>query len=192
MRLGLFGGTFDPIHMGHLILAETIRSDFPLDRIFFIPAAVPPHKQRRRISSSEARVEMLTLALEDHPYFDISMAELEIGGVCYTIDTVRHFLDQYNRDTLYLIIGGDSLGDLLTWKKPYELLDLIQVLVVHRPGYPLDDIEQDIRKRISFISMPLIDISSTTLRERIKSDQSIRYRVPEKVEAYIREKGLYQ
>ena len=124
MKIGLFGGTFDPVHVGHLIIAETVSSDFLLDRVFFIPAAVPPHKNGNRISPSDRRFEMLTLAIEDHTRFEISDVEIRRGGLSYTVDTIRWFQESatWRETAFYLIIGSDSLYDIKNWKHPEKIL----------------------------------------------------------------------
>ena len=127
MKIGLFGGTFDPIHVGHLIIAETIFSDFLLDRIFFIPTAVPPHKNSDSVSPTDRRLEMVKLAVEDRSGFDVSDTELQRGGVSYTIDTIRWFQnsESLKGGSFFLIIGSDSLYDIKNWKHPEEILSSI-------------------------------------------------------------------
>jgi len=193
MRIGLFGGTFDPIHIAHLIVAETVRSDFSLDRIFFIPAALPPHKGRKRLTPIRARLEMLHLAVEGQSGFFVSDVEMQRGEVSYTIDTVRWFQEreEWAGDDFYLILGGDSLLELGTWKDPEQILDTIPILVVRRPGFDMDRVEERFLKRVVFVNAPFVAISSTEIRQRVHEGKSIRYWVPDKVEAYIRREGLY-
>lgn len=193
MRTGLFGGTFDPIHVGHLIIAETVRSDFPLDRIIFIPTAAPSYKKETRISPAEVRAEMVKLAVGNCPYFEVSDIEIQRGGVTYTVDTIRWFMEseEWRGEELYFIIGGDSLLDLGTWKDSEEILEKIQTLVVARPGYDVNQSEWRFREKVTMVNVPLVDISSTEIRGRVQDGKSIRYWVPEKVESYILRKGLY-
>lgn len=194
MRTGLFGGTFDPIHTGHLFVAETVRNDFDLDRILFIPAAIPPNKVGLTFSPPEVRMKMTALAIEKNPHFQVSDIEVRMGGISYTIDTIRRLKasEAWQGDELFLLIGSDSLLDLRTWKDPEALLEEIQVLVVKRPGFELEMVDLAFRDRFELIQTPLVTISSTEIRERIQSGKSIRYWVPDVVEKYIHRKGLYR
>ena len=193
MKIGLFGGTFDPIHFGHLIVAETVRSDFGLDRILFIPAAIPPHKIKTSLSPASLRLAMVKLALEKVPYFEASDIEIKRGGISYTVDTVRWFWesDDWEGNEFYLLIGSDSLLELGTWKDPDKILERIPILVMGRPGFDFEKAEKRFQKKIVPVEVPLIDISSSEIRRRVKERKSIRYWVPEKVEKYIKQKGLY-
>jgi nicotinate-nucleotide adenylyltransferase len=193
MKIGLFGGTFDPVHVGHLIIAETISSDFLLDRVFFIPAAVPPHKNGNWISPSDRRLEMLKLVIEDHTRFELSDVEIKRGGISYTIDTVRWFQESasWRGAVFYLIIGSDSLYDIKNWKHPEKILSSIQVLVIERPGFERGKIEEKYSKHVQWVSVPQMQISSTEIRKRVREKKSIRYWVPRKVETYIHDKGMY-
>ena len=193
MRIGIMGGTFDPVHMGHLILAETIRSDYPLDKILFMPAAVPPHKQGKIVCSGEMRLRMLSAALEAYPYFDILDYELIKGGVSYTVDTVRwlHDSSPYYKDELFLIIGGDSLVEMDTWRSPMEILKNIKTLVVARPGFNFDQVKTEFLQAVEIVDTPLIEISASQIRQRVQNQQSIHFWVPEAVEIFIKENGLY-
>ena len=193
MRIGIMGGTFDPVHMGHLILAETIRSDYPLDKILFMPAAVPPHKQGKTFCSAEMRLRMLAMALEVYPFFDVLDYELMKGGVSYTVDTVRWLIDSspYSKDELYLIIGGDSLVEMDTWRSPLEILKNMKTLVVARPGFSFDQVKSEFLQSVQIVDVPLIGISSSRIRQRIQKQQSIHFWVPDVVEMFIKENGLY-
>ena len=193
MRTGLFGGTFDPIHMGHIIIAETVRSDFPLDRILFIPVGIPPHKENTQITPARMRYRMVELAVDAYPYFNVSDCEIQKKDISYTIDTVRSLKssDTWGKDDFYLIIGMDSLLELDTWKKPEALLHEIDTIIVGRPGFDIAVVEQRFRQRVTVVQTPLIDISSSEIRRRVHEEKSIRTWVPDAVEAYIREKGLY-
>jgi nicotinate-nucleotide adenylyltransferase len=200
MRLGLLGGSFDPVHYGHLLLAECAREQCALDQVWFLPAAVPPHKQDKVLAGAEHRVEMLKLAIGGHEAFGVCMLEIERGGLSYSVDT----LEQLQRDDpareLFFIMGGDSLADLPTWHRPERFCELAVPLVVRRAGSP----EPDYRVLEPFVSsakiavirelevkMPLIEISSREIRARVANQQSIRYRTPRAVEEYIRSNGLY-
>ena len=194
MKIGLFGGTFDPIHMGHLIAAESVRTDFHLDRILFIPSAKPPHKQGKPLASSRQRERLVKLALKGNPYFKFCDVELQRGGVSYTIDTIRWFLEknQWRNHDLFFIIGADSLLEMEIWKSPDMILKSIHTLVMCRPGSEIQKADSKYLNEITSVSIPLIDISSTEIRRRIRDGQSIRYQVPKSVEKFIYRKGLYR
>ena len=193
MRTGLFGGTFDPIHIGHLIIADTVRSDYPLDRILFIPAGIPPHKDNRRITPVNLRLEMVKAAVKPYLYFEVSDWEIRKKGAAYTIDTIRGLRASktWGSDDLYFLMGADSLLELETWKNPDAILKEIPTLVVGRPDFDVKQAAPRFRERITFVPTPHIGISSTEIRQRVREGKSIRTWVPERVEAFIRQKGLY-
>ncbi len=201
MRLGLFGGSFDPVHYGHLLLAETCREQAELDAVWFVPAAVPPHKTRKELAPDKARVEMLELALAGDPRFVVSAIELERGGVSYTIDTLTTIHEQQPEAELYFLMGADSLRELPTWRDPAGICRLATPLVVRRGGTPEPDfspIEQwmspaqlQLAKQLQ-VAMPAIELSSTELRARAATGKSLRFRTPRAVEEYIRAQGLYR
>jgi nicotinate-nucleotide adenylyltransferase len=193
MKIGLFGGTFDPVHIGHLIFAETVRSDYGLNRILFIPAAVPPHKPGIRVSSAEDRLEMLKLAIEDYSHFEVSDVEIRRGSISYTIDTIQWFQESefWKENTFFLIIGSDSLYDMKHWKHPEKILSKIRVLVIERPGFSREKIGNTGSKQIQWISVPQMDISSTEIRKRVQERKTIRYWVPRKVEDFIHDREMY-
>lgn len=166
-----------------------MRSDFPLDRIIFIPVGIPPHKEDGELSSAKVRVEMMEAAIEGYPYFEISEWEIRRKKVSYTTETIRHFLQ--SEDELFLIIGADCLLELDAWKDPEWILGEIQTLVVGRPSFKIEDCDKRFRKGVTFVQVPLIEISSTEIRRRVRGGKSIRNWVPDKVEEYIRKKGLY-
>jgi nicotinate-nucleotide adenylyltransferase len=194
MKIGLFGGTFDPIHSGHLIVAETMRSDFHLDRIVFIPASEPPHKQGHTLTSSYERKKMVKLALRGNPCFTFSDVELRRGGISYTIETIRWFQESkvWRKHIFFLIIGADNLLDMAIWKNPDEIFNSIHILVLARSGSDIEKIGKKIIEKVTIVATPQIEISSTQIRNRIRCHQSIRYWVPEAVERYIYSKGLYR
>ena len=194
MRIGIFGGTFDPIHIGHLLVAESVRDGYPLDRILFLPTGIPPHKEIHDISSAVVRLEMCRAAVADIPGFDVSDLELHANGVSYTLDTVKRLSesDEYKQDELFLIIGMDSLLELHMWKDPETLLDRINVLVVGRPEYDSKGVDSRFIEHVTFVETPLVSVSSTDIRNRVRANRSIRFRVPESVETVIRERGLYR
>jgi nicotinate-nucleotide adenylyltransferase len=198
MRIGLFGGTFDPIHIGHLIIAEEVRRRLEFDRIIFMPARHPWLKADREIADERHRLAMTKLATASNPYFEVSSAELDRPGITYTIDTVELIKSQNNLDDeIFFIAGSDALADFPRWKEPERVVKLCQIVGVGRPGSPEIDVEAlestipEVSRCLRPIDVPQIDISSTAIRERIKEGQSIRYLVPAAVEAYIREHKLY-
>ena len=197
MRVGVFGGTFDPIHIGHLVAAEETRVQLSLERVVFVPAGLPPHKLANHISPVEHRLAMVQLAIASNPYFTVSRVDIDRFGPCYTVDTMELLRDEWGPDTgLYFIMGSDSLADILTWHKPERLIRLCRLAVVKRPGYDVDIEELDrllpgIASRVRFINSPLIDVASCDIRRRVREGLSIKYQVPEVVEKYIYEHGLY-
>ncbi|MGF1579925.1 MAG: nicotinate-nucleotide adenylyltransferase [Gemmataceae bacterium] len=201
MRLGIFGGTFDPVHFGHLILAEQCREQAKLDSVFFVPAARPPHKLEDELTSFDKRVEMLTLAISGNPYFRIDESENTRSGPSYTVDTIKHFRTTYSDDELFLLVGADSFVDLPSWYKPEEILEMVEIVVANRPGWEIlsrDQIvsklalSEDSRLRSRVITMPDIHIASRDIRQRIAEGRTVRYIIPRAVEAYIEDKRLYR
>jgi len=201
MRIGLFGGTFDPIHHGHLLLAESCREQLRLDEVWFVPAAVPPHKQQQPLSPAAVRLEMLKLAIGGHEAFRISEIELARGGVSYTVDTLKAVQRDRPDDELFLLIGADSLVDLPTWRDPRRICELATIATVGRPDCPppnyspLAEFVEPSRgdeARRCHVEMPLVGISSRDLRRRAAEERSLRYQVPRAVEQYIAHTGLYR
>lgn len=193
MKTGIFGGTFDPIHIGHLIIADTVRSDFPLDRILFIPTGFPPHKASSNISPGEIRLEMVKRAIASFPEFEYSDCEVQNRDVAYTIDTIHRIRqsERWGKDDLFLLIGADSLVDLETWKNPEAILHEIPVIVFGRPGVEVQNAASTFISKVTFVETPLIGISATEIRRRVKTGLSIRHWVPREVECFIHDKGLY-
>lgn len=201
MRVGVFGGTFDPVHLGHLILAEQCREQAQLDQVLFVPALLPPHKQRQSLTSFAQRVEMLTLAISGHSSFRVDEMEKERSGPSYTVDTLTQLTQSRIGDDLCFIIGSDSLHDLHLWYQPQRILELATLLVVARADYPpfaaqeLKDslhLTDDFPLRYKVVEAPLITIASRDIRRRIAEGRSVRYMIPRAVEAYIEEKRLYR
>ncbi len=200
MRLGVFGGTFDPIHLGHLILAEQCREQGRLDQLLFIPAPRPPHKQDAELTSYAQRVEMLALAISGQPAFRVDELEKDRPGPSYTVDTLAQLKSRQPEAELFLVIGSDTLHDLPLWHQPARILELAGLLVVPRPGWAVPSCEE-VKKRLmlgdSFplryevCSIPQIDIASRDLRRRLAEGRSVRYLLPRAVEAYIQDKKLY-
>jgi nicotinate-nucleotide adenylyltransferase len=190
MRVGLFGGTFNPIHNGHLIIAQECWYQLELDKVIFIPAFIAPHKKNRESVSAADRLNMLRIALEGYSRFEISTYEIDKNGVSYTIDTVKHFVCVYGDENEYFFISGaDSLAQLSAWKDPEGILKYVRFVAVSRPGYNMDSVNRD---GIIKVNMPGVDISSTIIRRRIKNREPVDFWLPVNVVKYIRNKGLYR
>lgn len=189
-KVGLFGGSFDPPHLGHLIVAQEVLSLFNLDKILFIPAHLPPHK-RSHVPSKE-RYEMTCIAISGNPRFDISDIELRRGGKSYTVDTLRELCSLFHEVDFYLIIGADEFAEIESWKDPEDVINLSKVVVMRRPGHRLGRVKKKSRGRFLTAEVPLIEISSTEIRTRVRNGKSIAYLVPRGVEEYIKRKGLYK
>lgn len=188
MKIGVLGGTFNPPHLGHLMMAEQIKAQLDLDKIFFLPTAEPPHSSVKKSTiSSKKRVEMLELATADNPDFEIERYEVDCGGKNYTYNTMKALIELYPTVDFYFIVGGDMIVDMPTWYKIDELIELVQFVGVNRPGYPIDT-----DYPIIMVDIPMIDLSSTTIRKKVAMDCSIKYLVPEAVRHYISLEGLYQ
>ncbi len=196
MRLGLLGGTFDPVHLSHLILAEWARDELRLDKVIWIPGGRPPHKAGMPITVAEHRLAMVRLATADHRDFEVSTYELEQPGPNYTLHTVQHFRDRHPDDELTFLIGADSLHDLPTWHRPEEILQLCRMAAISRPGYDFTGLEAALPaawlERIDRLTAPTPALSSTEIRERVRRGRSLRYLVPDPVVEYIRERSLYR
>lgn len=201
-RIGLFGGSFNPVHVGHLILAERVRCDRSLDRVLFIPALEPPHKPGEPLAPAAERLRMVGMAVEGNPAFEPSALEIERGGPSYTLLTVRDVRAEVGPDAdLFLIVGADSLCELHTWWRAHELVQEARVIAVPRPGRDVgsglaecagrfgQDWADDVRSLL--VEMPQIEISSTDVRRRVREGRSIRYLVPEAVRHHILANGLY-
>ncbi len=196
-RVGIFGGTFDPIHMGHLIVAETIMDEFHLDKVVFIPAAVPPHKLDKQISPAKHRYMMTMLATCSNPRFQVSDMEMHRQGPSYSRDTLAQLLEEHGRDTeFYFIVGADSVENLHTWNRIDELLTMCHFIGASRPGC-MPDMEKiaqrfgSLAEKIHCLETPELEISSTEIRHRVGQKRTIRYIVPETVEQYIYKEKLY-
>jgi nicotinate-nucleotide adenylyltransferase len=198
MRLGLFGGTFDPIHLGHLILAEACREACVLDEVWFVVTATPPHKRGVRRTEVEHRLEMARVATAGHEAFRVSEIEAdEAAGPHYSHRTLEALAAERPGDELFFLIGADSLADLPTWRHPERVAELATVVVVNRPGVTATAARTAPElgpgaRPFRFVEVPPIGISSTDLRSRVAAGRSIRYRVPRGVEAYIAAQGLYR
>ena len=201
MRLGLFGGTFDPVHYGHLLLAESCRQQCRLDAVWFLPAAVAPHKQGREMTPVETRIEMLELAIAGHESFSVCRHEADRGGVSYTVDTLSHFHDEEPDRELFLLVGADMLHDLPRWRESARLCELATITAVRRSGtaeFDFDcllavaDADRVERFHRHQVEMPEIGISGSEIRRLVATSQSIRYQLPRAVQKYIETHGLYK
>jgi nicotinate-nucleotide adenylyltransferase len=214
MRIGLFGGTFDPIHWGHLRSAEEVREELLLDRVIFIPTAIPPHKQGQTITPARDRLAMVRLAVKKNPGFAVSTVEIRRRGPSYSIDTLRHFASKHNgQDAYYFILGIDAFHDIGSWKDFKQLFSFCDFVVTSRPStgdanplrrapvavrnlFCYDSKKKTYRHRsgayLHFVKLTDIAISASEIRRRVASEKSIRYLVPLEVEAYIYKRGLYR
>ena len=192
MKICLFGGTFDPPHIGHLLVAQTIFESENFDKLLSIPA-LTPHKDTNKITAIDHRVNMLKLAIQNNPQFEISDIEVKRGGMSYSIDTIKHLKNENGAasDELFFLLGSDSLKSFHTWREPENILKECQVIVAVRPGFRPSDIPSWILSKIQFANLPRIEISATTIRERWQTNKTIRYMVTQPVWEYINEKNLY-
>ncbi|MDN5332585.1 MAG: nicotinate-nucleotide adenylyltransferase [Tepidanaerobacteraceae bacterium] len=199
-RIGIMGGTFDPIHFGHLVTAEEARINFELDKVIFVPTGNPPHKKDYEVTEPEHRYLMTALATNSNPFFEVSRIEIERKGYSYTVDTLSQMVEIYGKNTsLFFISGADAVLDILTWKNIKGVLDICTFIAATRPGYPvkklknkLAEIKKLYGKDVYLLEVTAMAISSTEIRKRIKEGRSIKYLVPEGVEEYILKNGLYR
>ena len=193
MKTCLFGGTFDPPHFGHLIVAQTIFEAEHFDKIVFVPAHIPPHKMERKISSVSLRLDMLKMATMDNPNFEISDIELKRGGISYSLETIQTYKEQtgLGGEDLYYLIGSDSLKQFQAWQNPKAILEECQLIVAIRPGFRPSDIPNWILAKVQFANIPRIEISSTQIRARWIEDKTIRYMVTQPVWTFINKHNLY-
>lgn len=194
--VGIMGGTFDPIHFGHLIAAEEARRCFHLDRVIFIPNGRPPHKTDYPVSPAGARHDMVVLATASNPAFEVSRIEVDRPGPSYAVDTVEQIASQVGTDTpLFFITGADAIVEIATWHDPERLAEMCEFIAVLRPGYDVERLERTLpphfMARTRVLRIPGVDISSTELRRRAGSGESLRYLTPEPVARYIENRHLY-
>jgi nicotinate-nucleotide adenylyltransferase len=197
VRLGVLGGTFDPVHAGHLVLAEQAREQLRLERVLWVPAGDPWRKAGETVSAAEHRVAMVRLAIGGNETFEVSTAELDRPGPTYTVDTLHQLHGEYAAEELYFLLGLDALHDLPNWHQPAELLRLALLGVAQRgDGHPypeeLERLLPGLGERVRWVEMPRLDISGTELRRRASQGHTLRYLVPAAVEAYIQEHNLYR
>ncbi len=210
MAIGIFGGTFDPVHIGHLRVAEEIRESFSLERVFFVPAYIPPHKRDKQISGIDQRIEMLKIAIRNNPFLRLSEMEVKRGGISYTIETIETFGKKYGGT--FFIIGLDAFLEIQTWHRYRELFSRTNFIIMLRPldheASGLDIVPEAVRgaveridestlqhfsgTRIYLHRVTQLDVSSTKIRDASKNARSIRYLVPDKVERFINQRGLYK
>lgn len=203
--IAIFGGTFNPIHFGHLAIAEGIRTKYNLDKVIFVPTHFPPHKSVDDLVSAQQRAVMAYLATVSNPCFDVSTFEVDRGGKSFSIDTVRHFSALYGEKTqIYFLVGADMLGEIGKWKNIGDLMKLCRFIAVSRPGYDVQkifnqnylssenfDIASSLVENILIEEMPMLEISASEIRKRIREWKSIKYLVPEPVEQFIHNQKLY-
>lgn len=199
MKLGIFGGTFDPVHYGHLILVESCRQELGLDSVRLIPAGQPPHKTPDGMTDGHTRADMLQLAVSGYPELVVDRREIRRVGKSFTVDTLREFKAEHPHDELYFLMGADSIRDLTTWKDPEGILDLATVVGVNRLGIAAPTVSkmaewigESMASRIQIVEIPGCDISATDLRRRISQGRTLRFLTPRAVEAFINECRLYQ
>lgn len=192
-RIGILGGTFDPIHIGHLIIGQETLRCCSLDRVIFIPSADPPHKRSSKMAPAEVRAEMVRLAIADNPFFELSRIELDRPGISYTVDTLQILRRRLGDSAqLFLIIGADGAVEMRTWCDPESVLELAQVTVVGRPGFDLQQVDPGLGRQMTFLETPLVDVSSTDIRRRLRAGDPVRYLLPEPVVRFIQSRGLYR
>lgn len=192
MRIGIFGGTFNPPHMGHLITLESVRDQLCFDEILFIPSSQPPNKPHSILAPAHDRLEMTSLAIRGNTYFKVSDIEIRREGYTYTVDTLRNLALEYKGSDLFFVMGVDNYVEFESWKNPQEILTYADVVVMSRPGYETIENKSPFARSIHFLNVPLIGISGTDVRRRVKLGRSIRYLVPRAVEDYISRNNLYK
>lgn len=188
LKIGIFGGTFDPPHLGHLIIAQTAVENLEIDKVLFVPAANPPHKTERLMAPASHRLAMLKLAIKGNKKFEATALEIQRGGISYTVDTLRNLNERYPVAQLFLILGEDNYAEFDSWKSPEEIVRVASLVIYHRSGY---GIVQGSRYPVTELKGPLLELSSTDIRKKVSRGQSIRYFVPKDVASYIKTRKLY-
>lgn len=199
MRLGILGGTFDPVHYGHLLLAETCRQELELDSVRIIPAGSPPHKQQFRITDGHARADMLELAVAGYPELIVDRRELRRQGASYTVETLTELQHEFPGAKLFFLMGADSLKDISSWREPDRIAQLATLVACNRPGHALPDglevaewVGAKIAERTVLVRIPGVDLSATDLRDRVRCGKNLRFMTPRAVEAYVQQHRLYE
>jgi nicotinate-nucleotide adenylyltransferase len=189
MRIGILGGTFNPIHTGHLVLAEEAREKLNLDKVILVPAYVPPHKKEEDLAEPNDRFKMVELAIRGNPNFEVSSVEIDAKTTSYSVETLKAFRQKYGEDArLFFLTGADSLGELYTWKEIDQIFKLSNFIVTNRPGYDIANVPTG----VDVVTITSLEISSSLIRRKIKEGKSIRYLVPEPVREYIIARRLYR
>ncbi len=198
-KIGVMGGSFDPIHTAHLLIAESAREQLELDEIWFMPNANPPHKQEQEVTDASLRCEMVEYAIADNPYFTLCRYEAERSEISYTADTLAFFHEKYPNTDWYFLMGGDSIRDFSTWYHPERIAALAVLVIANREELQnelLQEAVQRVKKeyhaRVRILSFPELDVSSSMIREKVRMGKSIRYLLPKQAEEYIMEHGLYR
>ena len=200
VRIGIMGGTFDPVHYGHLVTAEGARCEFGLEQVLFLPSGIPPHKTKKRVSLAEHRYMMTVLATLTNPHFEVSRIDIDREGVSYTIDTLQILREQYGPGAeLFFITGADAIFEIMSWKDSDQLLKIAHFIAATRPGFSLEELPvatqqwvDEHQDRFHVLKVPAMAISSTDIRERVRLGHSSRYLVPEQVDHYILRHDLYR
>lgn len=199
VKIGIMGGTFDPIHYGHLLIAEVARHKFDLQKIIFIPTGSPPHKKVYQVSEANDRLKMVELAITENINFALSTIEINRTGLSYTVDTMTELSKLDPETEYYVITGADAIVEILTWERVADLAGLCYFIAATRPGYDFNRLDNEIQnmpdflqKKIFTIEIPGLAISSTEIRKRVMENQPIRYLLPDKVAAYIGQRKLYK
>lgn len=199
MRVAILGGTFDPIHIGHLIIAQEVKEKFKLDKVFFIPVGNPPHKDLKYVTPSHIRLDMVNRAILDNDNFEVLDYEVKRQGYTYAVDTLNELVNKYEKTKFYYIIGADVVFDILTWRDYETVFKLCEFIAVLRPQFDINkynqritDLKDTYGATIHTFKGPLIEASSTDIRRRIKEGASMKYFITQSVENYILEKGLYR
>lgn len=200
-KIGIMGGAFDPIHIGHLVTAEEVYHQFSLDEVIFMPSGIPAHKEAHSMLGAQQRYEMTALAVADNPHFYVSRYEIDKDEVCYSIDTMKSIHDKSEPDTqIFFITGADAILEILTWKEPWKISEYGHLIAASRPGYDLARLEdilqgdkrlEALKEHVLSVTVPALAISSTDIRERIATRRPIRYLVPLAVEEYIKTHRIY-
>ena len=196
-KIGIMGGTFDPIHYGHLVTAQEAFYKFKLDKVIFMPAGIPPHKERSDIVEAKQRYLMTVMATSDNEDFEVSDLEVNKETPSYTVETLATLKEEHPDSELYFITGADAIAEIITWKNPEEAAVLTKFVAATRPGFSLDKFRQQINEisdnlRLYELEVPSLAISSTDIRKRVEKNQPIRYLLPDKIWRYISSKGLYK
>jgi nicotinate-nucleotide adenylyltransferase len=189
MRIGILGGTFNPIHNGHIVLAQHAKKTLHLDKVIFIPTYIPPHKTETHLADADRRYAMVELAIDEHDDFDVSDVEIRRKGTSYSVETLTLLRERFGSEVeLFFIVGADALSELSSWRDLHTIFNVCHFVVANRPGFPLKKVPQEAR----ILPIPEVDISSREIRKRIRGRASIAAMVPQKVAVYIEEQRLYR